>query len=224
MSANLDIHFIRSARTALATLLLIGAAGAAALLPGRADAAAPKKAAPAPEKAAFAMGCFWCAETAFEGKPGILSVVSGYSGGSERNPTYEDVSADRTHHRESIEVTFDPSKATYARLLEIFWLNVDPTQGDGQFCDHGPQYRAAIFPMNETQRKLAEASKRKLIESKRLSKPIVTDILPFKSFWPAEPYHQDYYKKNPVSYHSYRLGCGRDKRLRELWGAGAPKH
>jgi peptide-methionine (S)-S-oxide reductase len=224
MSANPIIPSIRSARGALAALFLIGTAGAAALLPGPADAAGPKKDAPALENAVFAMGCFWCAETAFEGKPGVTSVVSGYSGGNERNPTYEEVSSDRTGHRESIKVTFDPSKTTYERLLEIFWRNVDPTQGDGQFCDHGPQYRAAVFAVNETQRKRAEASKRKLIESKRFSKPIVTDVLPFKSFWPAEAYHQDYYKKSPIRYHSYRLGCGRDKRLRELWGAEAAKH
>jgi peptide-methionine (S)-S-oxide reductase len=209
------------ARSVLATVLAAGTTVAALTLPA---AGAPPAAKPAAQKAVFAMGCFWCAEATFEGRPGVLSVVSGYSGGDEENPTYEEVSADRTHHRESIEVTFDPSKTTYARLLEIFWHNVDPTQADGQFCDRGPQYRAAIFPMNADQRKLAEASKRALTESKRFSKPIVTDILPFKSFWPAEEYHQDYYRKNPVSYHSYRLGCGRDQRLKQLWGAEAPEH
>jgi methionine-S-sulfoxide reductase len=170
------------------------------------------------------MGCFWCAEATFEGKPGILSVVSGYSGGDEKNPTYEEVSAGRTHHLESIEVTFDPARVTYGQLLDIFWRNVDPTQGDGQFCDHGAQYRAAIFPRNESQRNLAEASKEKLIASKRFRRPIVTGILPFKTFWPAEGYHQDYYRKNPTDYASYRLGCGRDRRLKELWGAEARKH
>jgi peptide-methionine (S)-S-oxide reductase len=216
------MHPWLAATAAFATLLFPGFAAGGP--PPAHGAKAARTEAARPETAVFAMGCFWCAEATFEGRPGVLSVVSGYSGGDEKNPTYEEVSADRTHHRESIEVTFDPAKTTYEKLLDIFWHNIDPTQGDGQFCDHGPQYRAAIFPMSQAQRLAAEASRRKLIESKRFAKPIVTDVLPFKSFWPAEEYHQDYYKKHPVSYHSYRLACGRDRRLRELWGPGAGEH
>jgi peptide-methionine (S)-S-oxide reductase len=215
----------RRALLILAGLLLLGASAKVAASPAPAKGALSRGAAAAkPERAVFAMGCFWCAEATFEGKPGVLSVVSGYSGGDEKNPTYEEVSAGRTHHRESIEVTFDPAKISYPRLLAIFWHNVDPTQSDGQFCDHGAQYRAALFPMSETQRSEAEASKERWIASRRFRQPIVTDILPFKSFWPAEEYHQDYYRKNPVNYHSYRLGCGRDKRLRDLWGAETGGH
>jgi len=207
----------------LLSVLLGGTTGAAAA-PAPAKGAVTRSAPAKTERAVFAMGCFWCAEATFEGRTGVLSVVSGYSGGDERNPTYEEVSAGRTHHRESIEVTFDPAKTSYAQILTVFWHNVDPTQGNGQFCDHGAQYRAAIFPVDEIQRREAEASKQKLIASKRFAQPIVTDLLPFKSFWPAEEYHQDYYKKNPVSYHSYRLGCGRDRRLEELWGAAPGAH
>jgi methionine-S-sulfoxide reductase len=169
------------------------------------------------------MGCFWCAEATFEGIPGVISVTSGYCGGDETNPTYEQVSAGRTGHRESIDVLYDPGRISYARLLEIFWHNVDPTQTDGQFCDHGAQYRSAIFYRGEGQRRIAEESRARLVASRRFRKPIVTDLLPFKIFWPAEEYHQDYYKKNPVEYHAYRQGCGRDRRLRELW-AQRPLH
>ncbi len=178
--------------------------------------------APGRAHAAFAMGCFWCAETAFEGVPGVISVLSGYSGGDEKNPSYGQVSSGRTGHRESIDVLFDPGRISYARLLEIFWHNVDPTQSDGQFCDHGPQYRAAIFYRDEGQRKLAEESRSRLVASHRLKKPIVTDLLAFKTFWPAEEYHQDYYRKSPAEYHAYRMACGRDRRLAELWGGSAP--
>ena len=170
------------------------------------------------------MGCFWCAEATFEGVPGVISVTSGYCGGDEKNPTYEQVSAGRTGHRESINVLYDPARISYARLLEIFWHNVDPTQADGQFCDRGAQYRSAIFVRDEGQRRLSEESRAKLVASYRFRKPIVTDILTFKTFWPAEEYHQDYYRKNPVEYHAYRLGCGRDKRIQEIWGAAPASH
>jgi peptide-methionine (S)-S-oxide reductase len=205
---------------ALLSAALLGAAPAAK------RAAASPAAPPGPDRAeaAFAMGCFWCAEATFEGIPGVISVTSGYCGGEEKNPTYEQVSAGRTGHRESIDVLYDPKRITYARLLEIFWHNVDPTQADGQFCDRGAQYRSAIFYRGEEQRRLAEESRKKLVASRRFRKPIVTDLLAFKSFWPAEEYHQDYYKKNPVEYHAYRLGCGRDQRLRELWGAAPAAH
>ncbi len=178
----------------------------------------------ATEKATFAAGCFWCAETAFEGLPGVSSVISGYSGGTEKNPTYEMVSAGVTGYAESVDVTYDPAKISYSRLLDIFWHNVDPTQANGQFCDHGKQYRSAIFYRGESQRKLAEQSRKQLVDSGRFKKPIVTQLVAFKSFYPAEEYHQDYYKKNPEHYEAYRAGCGRDKRLQEIWGSAASSH
>ncbi len=162
--------------------------------------------------AIFAGGCFWCEETAFEGLPGVISVTSGYTGGQKKNPTYEEVSAGGTGHAESVEVVFDPAKTSYERLLEVFWHNVDPFQKDGQFCDHGTQYRSAIFYNGEAQRKAADEPMRKLEEQ-----PIVAA----STFYPAEEYHQDFYKKNPVRYHAYRAGCGRDARLKEIWGAPA---
>jgi peptide-methionine (S)-S-oxide reductase len=168
--------------------------------------------------AIFAGGCFWCEETAFEGLPGVLSVTSGYTGGQKKNPTYEEVSAGGTGHAESVEVAFDPAKTSYERLLEVFWHNVDPFQKDAQFCDHGTQYRSAIFYKDEAQRKAAEESKRKLEEQPRFKGKIVTQIVAASTFYPAEEYHQDFYKKNPVRYHSYREGCGRDARLKEIWG------
>ena len=176
-------------------------------------------AAPTTAKAIFAGGCFWCEETAFEGVPGVLSVTSGYTGGQKQNPTYEEVSAGGTGHAESVEVAYDPAKISYEKLLEIFWHNVDPLQANGQFCDHGNQYRSAIFYSGDAQRAAAEASKRKLEEEPRFKGKIVTQIVPASTFYPAEEYHQDFYKKSPVRYKSYRAGCGRDARLKELWGA-----
>ena len=175
-------------------------------------------------KAVFAGGCFWCEEATFEGKPGVLKVVSGYAGGREQKPTYEWVSSGRTGHAESVEVTYDPTVTTYERLLDIFWHNVDPTQSNGQFCDHGTQYRSAIFYTSESQHRAALASKKAIEDSKVLKRPIVTEIVPLPRFWPAEEYHQDYYKKNPVGYQTYRLGCGRDRTLREVWGDKAGGH
>ncbi len=171
--------------------------------------------------AIFAGGCFWCEETAFEGLPGVFSVVSGYTGGQKKNPTYEEVSAGSTGHAESVEVTYDPSLITYEKLLEVFWHNVDPTQSNGQFCDHGTQYRSAIFYKDEAQRKAAEESKRRVEEIPRFKGKIVTQIVAASTFYPAEEYHQDFYKKSPVRYQSYRKGCGRDARLKELWGDAA---
>jgi peptide-methionine (S)-S-oxide reductase len=169
--------------------------------------------------ATFAGGCFWCMETAYEGIPGVISVTSGFSGGAEKNPTYEQVSAGRTGHMESVQVLYDPKRITYRKLLEIYWHNIDPTQGNGQFCDHGNQYRSAIFFGSGEERRLAlESEKVAKAEIREKQKPFVTQILPFKAFWPAEEYHQDYYKKNPANYHAYREACGRDRRLRELWG------
>jgi len=163
-------------------------------------------------------------EPPFEALPGVLSVTSGFSGGPEKNPTYNQVSAGLTGHRESIQVVYNPKKIAYAKLLDVYWHNIDPTQDDGQFCDRGKQYRSAIFVRGTAQRRRAEESKRAIEASKRLKGPIVTPILPFSAFYPAEEYHQDYYKKNPENYHAYRTGCGRDRRLREVWGAEAPVH
>lgn len=168
--------------------------------------------------ATFAGGCFWCMETAYEGIPGVISVTSGFSGGNEKNPTYEHVSAGLTGHMESVQVTYDPKRITYRKLLEIYWHNIDPTQGDGQFCDHGKQYRSAIFFRTGEERRLALESEKIAKTEIRVKKPFVTQILPFKTFYPAEDYHQDYYRKNPANYHAYREGCGRDNRLRDLWG------
>lgn len=189
-------------------------------------AAAAGLAAPAASRdtAIFAGGCFWCEETAFEDVPGVHSVVSGYIGGKTKNPTYEQVSAGGTGHAESVEVVFDPAKISYERLLEIFWHNVDPFQKDGQFCDHGSQYRSAIFYRNEAQKKAAEASKAKLEEEARFAGKIVTEISPATTFYRAEEYHQDFYKKDPVRYNSYRLGCRRDARLKQIWGESAGGH
>lgn len=174
--------------------------------------------------ALFAGGCFWCEETAFEGLPGVISVTSGYTGGQMKNPTYEQVSAGSTGHAESVEVAYDPSKITYEKLLEVFWHNVDPFQANGQFCDHGTQYRSAIFYKDESQHQAAEQSKRKLEEDPRFRGKIVTQIVPVSTFYRAEEYHQDFYKKNPIRYRTYRMGCGRDARLRAIWGDAAGGH
>ena len=167
-------------------------------------------------EAIFAGGCFWCEETAFEGQPGVTQVISGYAGGQKKNPTYEEVSSGGTGHAESVRVLFDPSKTSYARLLEIFWHNVDPFSAEGQFCDRGHQYRPAIFVLDDAQKRAAEESK-KAIEA-QLKKPVAVEITRVGEFWPAEEYHQDFYKKNPTRYHMYREGCGRDRRLHEVWG------
>jgi peptide-methionine (S)-S-oxide reductase len=172
-------------------------------------------------KATFAGGCFWCMEPPFEKLDGVLSVTSGYTGGKKANPTYEEVSSGGTGHLESVEILFDPAKVSYEQLLEVFWRNVDPTDGGGQFCDRGEQYRTAIFVHDAAQRSAAEASKAALDAAKRLPGPVVTPILAASAFYPAEEYHQDYWKKNPLRYRYYRGGCGRDERLKELWGSEA---
>jgi peptide-methionine (S)-S-oxide reductase len=173
-------------------------------------------------KATFAGGCFWCMEPPFDALDGVVSTTSGYTGGQKVNPTYHEVSAGGTGHAESVEVVYDPKKVSYEKLLDVFWHNVDPTQKDGQFCDHGNQYRTAIFVHDDEQKRLAEASKAALVKSKPFKGEIVTQIVPASTFYPAEDYHQDYYMKNPVRYKFYRTGCGRDARLKELWGAAAP--
>ena len=177
---------------------------------------------PPRETAIFAGGCFWCEEAVFDAVPGVLSVTSGYTGGSKDNPTYEEVETGATGHTESVEVVFDPEKVSYERLLDLFWRNVDPLTPDAQFCDHGSQYRSAIFYSSETQKRLADASKAALEASHRFNRPIVTEITAASKFWPAEEYHQHYHVKNPLRYRYYRFGCGRDRRLEELWGAPPP--
>jgi len=170
------------------------------------------------EKATFAGGCFWCMEPAFDKLPGVRSVTSGYTGGQKLNPTYEEVSSGTTGHAESIEISYDPAVISYSKLLDVFWRNVDPTVKDRQFCDSGSQYRSAIFYHGEDQKRLAEASKKALEQSKRFPGPIYTEIVAAMMFYPAEEYHQKYYQKNPIRYKYYRYGCGRDQRLKELWG------
>jgi peptide-methionine (S)-S-oxide reductase len=169
-------------------------------------------------KAIFAGGCFWCMEEAFEEVPGVLSVTSGYIGGRVPNPTYDQVSAGKTGHTEAIEVLYDPARVNYSTLLEVFWHNIDPLTPNAQFCDHGSQYRAGIFYHSAEQQKLADASKQALIDSQRFKEPIVTEITMATMFYPAEEYHQDYYKKNPLRYKFYKYNCGRAQRLKELWG------
>ena len=171
-----------------------------------------------PAKTTFAGGCFWCMEEAFEGVEGVISVTSGYTGGRQANPSYEEVSAGSTGHAESVEVIYDPAKVSYSELLHIFWRNIDPTTPDRQFCDEGTQYRSAIFYHDETQKRLAEESKQMLQKSKPFQGPIVTQIVPASMFYPAEEYHQDFYKKNPIRYKLYKFTCGRVQRLKELWG------
>ena len=168
--------------------------------------------------AVFAGGCFWCTEADFDKLPGVLETTSGYIGGSIENPTYEEVSSGRTGHIEAVQVRFDPRQTSYAKLLEAFWPTIDPVNGNGQFCDNGPQYRSAIFYLDAEQQRLAEASKTALAASGRLQQSIATVIQAATTFYAAEDYHQDYHTKNPLRYSYYRHGCGRDQRLQELWG------
>lgn len=172
-----------------------------------------------PAKAFFAGGCFWCMEEVFEKVPGVTSVTSGYMGGRVENPSYEQVSAGGTGHAESVEVVYDPAKVSYTTLLDAFWHNVDPVTPNAQFCDHGSQYRSVIFYQTEEQQRLAEESKRAIEQSGQLHKPIVTELTMASTFYPAEDYHQDFYKKNPVRYKFYKFSCGRSQRLEDLWGA-----
>jgi peptide-methionine (S)-S-oxide reductase len=172
------------------------------------------------EKATFAGGCFWCMEPPFDELEGVISTTSGYAGGRKQNPTYEEVSSGNTGHTESVQVVFDPAKVSFSTLLEVFWRNIDPTTPDRQFCDIGSQYRTAIFYHSEEQKRLAEAAKKAVEQSGRLRRPVVTEIVPASEFYPAEEYHQDYYKKNPLRYKFYRYNCGRDQLLEEIWGTG----
>jgi len=210
----------------LAVLATATAAKAPSSAGAPASTAKPSKAAASPARldtATFAMGCFWCGETQFTQQPGVVSVTSGYTGGRKAHPTYEEVCTGTTGHYESVRIAYDPAKTSYETLLDMFWHGIDPTQADGQFCDRGSQYRSVVFVRDDRQRKAAEASKRALAASGALHEPIVTQILPASTFWPAEDYHQCFWQKSPGRYRSYREGCQRDERLAELWGDKAAK-
>jgi peptide-methionine (S)-S-oxide reductase len=187
-------------------------------------AAEAPKVPPGDAVAIFSGGCFWCVESDFDKVPGVVATISGYTGGRKVNPTYEEVSSGTTGHAESVEVIYDPKKVTYEHLLDVFWVSIDPTVKDRQFCDTGNQYRTAIFYSNDEQRRAAEASRKKIEATKPFKAAIVTEITMAGTFYPAEDYHQDFYLKNPVRYKFYRTGCGRDARLKELWGDRAGAH
>lgn len=200
-----------SPRTSLCfTLLLMLPMAVLAGNGGRADVAAV---------ATFAGGCFWCMEPPFDKLDGVLETTSGYTGGYVEDPTYNEVSRGRTGHTEAVQVTYDPSVVSYEALLDVFWHNIDPTVKDRQFCDVGNQYRTAIFYHSDAQRRAAEASLAALERDRPFDAAIVTEIAPLDTFYPAEQYHQDYYRKNPAKYKFYRFSCGRDRRLEELWGS-----
>ena len=191
-----------------------------ASLPGQSGAAGPRpRDGEDRARATFAGGCFWCMEPPFDKLDGVVSTISGYTGGPEENPTYKQVASGLTGHTEAVQVTYDPAKISYEQLLATFWPNHDPLTADRQFCDRGRQYRPGIFYHDEEQKRLAKASKKKWNDSGRFDRPIVTEVTAFTKFYPAEEYHQDYYKKNPIRYRTYRFGCGRDRRLKAVWGA-----
>ncbi len=187
-------------------------------LAGHAQAQTAKPSAQGTAKATFAGGCFWCMEHPYDKLPGVISTTSGYMGGKTKNATYEQVSTGTTGHAEVVQVEYDPAKVSYETLLEVFWRNIDPTQRNGQFCDHGSQYRSGIFYHNPEQQRLAAASKAALDKTKPFKGEIVTEVTPAADFYRAEEYHQDFYKKSPTRYKIYRSGCGRDARLQALWG------
>jgi len=202
------LGFLRVLRWLMPLAFLAGVSGAVA------QTAAPGKT----ETAIFAGGCFWCVEEAFEKVPGVTTAVSGYIGGTVANPTYQQVSGGATGHAEAVQVTYDPGKVTYKQLVDWFWRNIDPLDAAGQFCDKGSEYRSAIFYSGDAQKKIAEDSKQALQASGRFKQPIATEITAAGPFYPAEDYHQDYYKKNESRYSFYRWNCGRDQRLEQLWG------
>jgi len=212
-----------STRLRILAVFLLGILGAWACAdsPDAAPAAAP----PSAEQGAaaiFAGGCFWCMEQDFEKLPGVVAVESGYTGGRLPNPTYEQVSSGLTGHTEAVRVIYDPARLSYAQLLDYFWRHIDPTVKDRQFCDIGPQYRSGIYWRSEQERLAAEASREALLASGRFP-AIHTEIAPASAFWPAESYHQDYYRKNPIRYGYYRYACGRDARIEQVWGARDPR-
>jgi peptide-methionine (S)-S-oxide reductase len=213
MSGTLDPRR-RTLRRLLAVALLGGAFAIAHAQPASQGATTGS----ATAKATFAGGCFWCVEADFDKIDGVISTTSGYTGGTLKNPTYELVSAKLTGHAEAVEIVYDPRKVSYERLLEYFWRTIDPTVKDRQFCDAGSPYRTAIYVHDQSQLQAAQASKAALEKSKPFKEPIVTEIALAGPFYAAEEYHQDYYKKNPVRYKYYRTSCGRDARLKQLWG------
>ena len=191
----------------------------AALLFSVAVVAAAQNSSPSQTRTAvLAGGCFWCIQPAFDKTPGVIKTVVGYCGGTEPNPTYKLVTSEKTKYRESIEITYDPTKISYEQLLDIYWRQIDPTQADGQFTDIGPSYRAAIFYGNAEEKKIAEASKEKLTRSGKFKKTVVTEILPAMKFWPAEDYHQKYYRENPERFEAFEEGSGRVSFKKEKWG------
>jgi peptide methionine sulfoxide reductase msrA/msrB len=181
-------------------------------------AAAQNSPPPEARTAVFAGGCFWCIQPAFDKAQGVIKTVVGYCGGTEPNPTYKLVTSEKTRYRESIEITYDPAKISYDQLLDIYWRQIDPTQADGQFTDIGPSYRAAIFYGNADEKKIAETSKEKLARSGKFKKPIVTEVLPAMKFWPAEDYHQKYYRENPERFEAFEEGSGRVSFKKDKWG------
>ncbi|MFN4354134.1 peptide-methionine (S)-S-oxide reductase MsrA [Parvibaculum sp.] len=195
-------------QTILAAMIGMTLSAILAAAPARADEAV----------AIFAGGCFWCMEPPYDKTEGVISTTSGYTGGHVPNPSYKDVSAGTTGHIEAVKIVYDPEKVSYEKLLYVFWRNIDPIRRNAQFCDEGAQYRSAIFPQDEAQRQAAEKSKADLEATGRFTRPIVTEILDAAPFYAAEEYHQDYYLKNPNRYAYYRWSCGRDARLKQIWG------
>ena len=209
----MKLGFALTGFVAVVMLLPVGAGFAAEAQPAK-----PAQMVGVTAPAIFAGGCFWCMEADFEKLPGVISAESGYTGGKTPNPSYQQVSAGVTGHAEAVRVTYDPAKLSYQQLVDYFWHHIDPTVKDRQFCDIGTQYRSAIFWQNEAERKIAEASRDALLKSGKLNR-IFTEIAAASAFYPAEAYHQDYYKENPIRYAYYRRACGRDARVQEIWGA-----
>ena len=190
----------------------------AAIVGGTVASSSGQNSSPAETRnAVFAGGCFWCIQPAFDKAKGVINTVVGYCGGTEPNPTYDLVSSEKTGYRESIQITYDPAKISYDQLLDIYWRQIDPTQADGQFTDIGPSYRAAIFYGNNDEKKIAEVSKEKLVHSGKFNKPIVTEILPAMKFYPAEAYHQKYYRQNPEHFEAFEEGSGRVSFKKKAW-------
>lgn len=213
---NIFSKFVLTATTIVAAALVTSAIASSAVIVTLDDT--PTKSQAGLQTAIFAGGCFWCTESDFDKVSGVVSTTSGYIGGSVKNPTYEQVSAGGTRHAEAVQVKFDPKKITYASLLKVYWLSIDPLTENRQFCDGGSQYRSAIFYIGESQKKQALAYKKSLEDSKFFKQPIVTEITAASEFYPAEDYHQNYHSKNPVRYSYYRSSCGRDARLKQVWG------
>ena len=211
----------RALLASVAALLATGIAAAGVFAQTKQDKPAVTAGAAGTSIATFAGGCFWCTEADFDKVEGVISTTSGYIGGKTANPTYDSVSAGNSGHAEAVQIVFDPNKVSYSKLLDYYWRTIDPTTKDRQFCDSGSPYRTAIFTHDEQQRALAEASKKALSNSKPFREPIVTEIVNATQFYPAEDYHQDYHTKNPVRYKFYRTNCGRDARLKQLWGSKA---